>query len=925
MDIHFHKPVRSGINECLKLQSICLPIARSNDKKATSQDIFRMIDAASRLSRQLIITEAICTEDGSERRDCFYCDHFEIRVIKATGHDYETLVTLPTCVEQGYTTHICANCGDSYVDSYTDALDHGFSNYVSDCNATCTEDGTKTAKCDRCDLTDTILDEGSALGHDMDSWKTVLTATCTTNGEEQRNCSRCNYSESRIVVAVGHHSWDKGIVSREPTEETEGERLYTCTVCGATKTESIPVISHKHSYDTVVTAPTCTEQGYTTHTCHCGDSYVDTYMDALGHMMSPWIVEVNPSCTEVGSELRYCHRYDCDYGETRLIPPTGHNYQEVVTAPTCTEMGCTTYICHCGDSYVDTYLDALGHNLGDWVTVSEASCTEVGEERRECSRCDYYETQVIAAHGHTYEHYMTASTCTEEGFTEYICTDCGDSYVSDYVSPTGHKHEAVITDPTCTEQGYTTYTCHCGDSYVSDYVDALGHDIDEWHTVIEATCTEDGMEQCECSRCDYSESRSLDALGHDWDDGVVTVEPTEETEGVMTYTCRICFEIRTEVIPALEHEHAYVPLVTAPTCTEQGYTTHTCRCGDSYVDDYVDALGHDMGEWYTVTEATCTENGEKQRDCSRCDHFETQAIAAAGHDYHDIVTEPTCTSLGYTTHTCDRCGDSYKDCYVDALGHNFTDYVSDGNASCTQDGTKTAVCDRCDAIDTVIDEGSAHGHDFTEWIVIQEPTVTAEGLEFRYCLICGIEETRSVACMENPFTDVPENSFYYAPVMWAVENAITNGATATTFNPNGTCLRAQVVTFLHRATGNPEPTSTKNPFTDVKFGDFFYKPVLWAVEKGITNGIGTTKFGSYDVCNRAAVVTFLWRTAGCPEPESTSNPFVDVKTTDFFYKPVLWAVENNITNGVDATHFGPTADCNRAQVVTFLYRTFNKQ
>ena len=175
----------------------------------------------------------------------------------------------------------------------------------------------------------------------------------------------------------------------------------------------------------------------------------------------------------------------------------------------------------------------------------------------------------------------------------------------------------------------------------------------------------------------------------------------------------------------------------------------------------------------------------------------------------------------------------------------------------------------------------------------------------------------------NPFTDVKEGDFFYDPVMWAVENGITTGATATTFNPGGTCLRAQVVTFLHRAAGNPEPTSTKNPFTDVKSTDFFYKPVLWAVEKGITNGTTATTFGSYDNCNRAAVVTFLWRNAGSPEPKSTKNPFVDVKSTDFFYKPVLWAVEQGITNGLDATHFGPATACNRAQVVTFLYRAYN--
>ena len=175
----------------------------------------------------------------------------------------------------------------------------------------------------------------------------------------------------------------------------------------------------------------------------------------------------------------------------------------------------------------------------------------------------------------------------------------------------------------------------------------------------------------------------------------------------------------------------------------------------------------------------------------------------------------------------------------------------------------------------------------------------------------------------NPFLDVPAGAFYEAPVLWALENGITTGATADSFNPNGTCLRAHVVTFLHRAAGNPEPNSTKNPFADVKSSDFFYKPVLWAVENGITNGVSATEFGSYSNCNRAAVVTFLWRAKGQPEPTSTDNPFVDVKASDFFYKAVLWAVENGITNGVDATHFGPATECNRAQVVTFLYRAYD--
>ena len=170
------------------------------------------------------------------------------------------------------------------------------------------------------------------------------------------------------------------------------------------------------------------------------------------------------------------------------------------------------------------------------------------------------------------------------------------------------------------------------------------------------------------------------------------------------------------------------------------------------------------------------------------------------------------------------------------------------------------------------------------------------------------------------FTDVKPGDFYYEPVLWAVLNGVTTGATADTFNPGGNCLRAQVVTFLWRAAGCPEPTSTNNPFTDVKETDWFYKPVLWAVENSITNGISATEFGSYQNCNRAQVVTFLYRANGNPEFSATECPFTDVVADMWYEAPILWAVENEITNGMGDGTFGVNGVCNRAQVVTFLFR-----
>ena len=173
---------------------------------------------------------------------------------------------------------------------------------------------------------------------------------------------------------------------------------------------------------------------------------------------------------------------------------------------------------------------------------------------------------------------------------------------------------------------------------------------------------------------------------------------------------------------------------------------------------------------------------------------------------------------------------------------------------------------------------------------------------------------------ENPFLDINETHFFYDSVLWAVEKGITNGTGADTFGPLGECNRAQVVTFLWRAAGSPAPESRENPFTDVPEGVWFTDAILWAVEQGITNGLTETTFGPGTVCNRAQVVTFLWRAAGSPAPGSPENPFTDVPEGGWFTDAVLWALENGITEGTSAAAFSPGSQCLRAQVVTFLHR-----
>ena len=174
------------------------------------------------------------------------------------------------------------------------------------------------------------------------------------------------------------------------------------------------------------------------------------------------------------------------------------------------------------------------------------------------------------------------------------------------------------------------------------------------------------------------------------------------------------------------------------------------------------------------------------------------------------------------------------------------------------------------------------------------------------------------------FTDVNPSAWYAASVAWAYQNGITDGTGANTFSPNSTCTREQVMTFLWRAEGMPEPADPENPFTeDVKEGKYYTDAVLWAYSHTprITTGIRAGRFGVGQSCTRSQVVTFLWRLAGSPEPESMDSPFADVRNSGlWYYKAVLWAAENQITTGTGPYLFSPNETCTRAQVVTFLYR-----
>lgn len=255
--------------------------------------------------------------------------------------------------------------------------------------------------------------------------------------------------------------------------------------------------------------------------------------------------------------------------------------------------------------------------------------------------------------------------------------------------------------------------------------------------------------------------------------------------------------------------------------------------------------------------------------------------------------------------------------------HTETASISMYSVTVSTDGNGTAKADKTSAAaGTVITLTATpkSGYHFKQWQVVTGGVTIKDS---KFTMPAGNVEVKAIfektATTVNPFVDVPEGSFYYDAVLWAVEKGVTTGTSATTFEPDGSCTRAQAVTFLWRVAGCPAPKSAAMPFTDVKAGSFYYDAVLWAVENGITKGTSETTFEPEAYCTRAQIVTLIWRAQKSPAA-GTDNPFNDVKAGSFYETAVLWAVKAGVTKGTSATTFEPEGICTRAQIVTLIWR-----
>lgn len=338
------------------------------------------------------------------------------------------------------------------------------------------------------------------------------------------------------------------------------------------------------------------------------------------------------------------------------------------------------------------------------------------------------------------------------------------------------------------------------------------------------------------------------------------------------------------------HTHTYAG---SPWYSDENSHWHQCTdtdCPDQ--NGSTKDLARHTFVWKVDKAATRTQTGLKHEECTVC-----------GHKRSEKTVIPMLTGTGVTT-------------YAITVQNSKNGTVTASHKSAAKDTavTLTVTPDKGYVLDTltVLDGNN------------KDLKLTEKNGKYTFTMPAG-KVTVSAAfkaaapASENPFTDVPSGAYYEDAVIWAVKKDITSGTSATTFDPDGSCTRAQAVTFLWRAAGSPEPKSAAMPFTDVPAGSYFEKAVLWAVENGITKGTSDTTFSPDASCTRAQIVTFLWRAGGSPAV-SGNSAFSDVASDAYYAAAVAWAEKNGVTGGIGGGLFGSDNTCTRAQIVTFLHR-----
>lgn len=642
-----------------------------------------------------------------------------------------------------------------------------------------------------------------------------------------------------------------------------------CTTCGFEYGQIDPE-NHVNTEKRVITEPTPEKDGLCDIYCNDCEQYIQRnvpmkYKDACEHEIVK-VAEVPAQCETTGISGTKEH-YKCTKCGTLFSDAAGTS--EITDASTLTIEPLKHYLAQTGSVQVPNLklqtkaYDSIGH----WSV---------------CKYCDFRYTDYS---NHTFLPNQTPTCHSGKG-----CIGCDyDDGTRDMTNHSGGTEVRGAYEPSGTKPGYTgdTYCLGCetviakGHEYYNACPDGCEKTL-KFVAGTPKTCTKDGVkDHYLCTVCgnmylDKNASVIADndsivdkCTGHDLHPGIdaLGADSLMELAKAIGVNYADIIKMITDGNFTVDNFLGLIHIKDIDHCHDDAQHWLGCqRCGKTLEDlkDELEASGITVNaKWYELSKKTNHSGGTATCVAKAvCDECGEEYGQLGKHRYDAVVTPATCTKDGYTTHTCSGCKDSYTDSATAKTGHKIV-----------------------------------RGQ----------------------CTICK-------AYFKNPFYDVKSDAYYYKSVLWAYyyNPQITSGISEDMFGPANACTRAQVVTFLWRAAGCPEPTSKTMQFTDVKSSAYYYKAVLWAIENNITNGMSYNQFAPEQTVTRAQFVTFLWRYYDQPSPSNLSGGFSDVGSSAYYYKAVLWAAENGIAQGTGGSYFSPDAACQRCQVVTFLYRAITK-
>lgn len=511
------------------------------------------------------------------------------------------------------------------------------------------------------------------------------------------------------------HSWDSGVVTKQPTCTEAGTKTYTCTSCGKTKTTEIAATGHQHTEIRNKVEATCKAEGYT------GDTY----------------------CTDCETKV----------SSGQAIPKIDHTWDngKVTTEATCEHTGVRTYTCSvCGETKEEE-TPKTDHTYDDGTVTKKPTCIETGIKTYTCTVCQKTKTEEIPAtgHQHTEIHNKKEATCIETGYTgDTYCKDCGTKLSSgEVISKKAHDYEVKDRQkPTCTTDGYVLSVCKVCRDEKQEILPATGHQHTEIRNKKEATCKDKGYTgDVYCKDCGekLSDGKTIaKTTEHTWDGGKVTKAATCTEKGVKTYTCTVCGATKTEEIAATGHQHTEVRNKVEATCTKDGYSgdVYCTDCGTKLSSGTEIARKAHEYEERERNEANCKRNGYILFVCKVCGDEKREVLPKTDHQHTEIrnKVEATCTDEGYTGDTyCTDCGEKLSDGKkIPATGHIHIGYLGKKEATCENDGyTGDAYCKDCGITLEIGKNIPALGHTWEKKSVIS-PTYTKKGTITYICKRC---------------------------------------------------------------------------------------------------------------------------------------------------------------------------------------------